>query len=22
TFIYNQCCDLVGGIQITLADPD
>ncbi|MFD4458351.1 DUF3566 domain-containing protein [Nocardia sp. NPDC058480] len=21
-FIYNQCCDLVGGIQITLADPD
>ncbi|WP_040800365.1 DUF3566 domain-containing protein [Nocardia higoensis] len=22
TFIYNQCCDLVGGIQVTLADPD
>ncbi|MBO0883967.1 MAG: DUF3566 domain-containing protein [Mycobacterium sp.] len=22
TFIYNQCCDMVGGIQITLADPD
>ncbi|MFC4376523.1 DUF3566 domain-containing protein [Nocardia halotolerans] len=21
-FIYNQCCDLVGGIQVTLADPD
>lgn len=22
TFIYNQCCDMVGGIQVTLADPD
>jgi hypothetical protein len=22
TFVYNQCCDLVGGIQVTLADPD
>ncbi|MQY27002.1 DUF3566 domain-containing protein [Nocardia aurantia] len=21
-FIYNQCTDLVGGIQVTLADPD
>lgn len=21
-FIYNLCCDLVGGIQVTLADPD
>lgn len=21
-FVYNQCCDLVGGIQVTLADPD
>lgn len=22
TFIYNQCCDMAGGIQVTLADPD
>lgn len=22
TFIYNQCSDLVGGVQVTLADPD
>ncbi|WP_187344476.1 DUF3566 domain-containing protein [Aldersonia kunmingensis] len=22
SFIYNQCTDLVGGIQVTLADPD
>ncbi|WP_040839435.1 DUF3566 domain-containing protein [Nocardia brevicatena] len=22
TFIYNQCCDMVGGVQVTLADPD
>jgi hypothetical protein len=22
SFIYNQCSDLVGGIQVTLADPD
>jgi len=21
-FIYNQCCEFVGGIQVTLADPD
>ncbi|WP_024801404.1 DUF3566 domain-containing protein [Nocardia sp. BMG51109] len=21
-FIYNQCTDLVGGVQVTLADPD
>jgi hypothetical protein len=21
-FVYNQCTDLVGGIQVTLADPD
>lgn len=22
SFIYNQCSDLVGGVQVTLADPD
>ena len=22
SFIYNQCTDLVGGVQVTLADPD
>ena len=21
-FIYNQCSDLVGGVEVTLADPD
>ena len=22
SFIYNQCSDLVGGVEVTLADPD